>query len=113
MVENKKYTHRNLKILLNSYQEKVKHMGYYLMDRKYDKSVEEADEELTKMVFENIKEITDKLDEKERKKLKEELRVKSKSNSKKGARLIYAYNEIYYAMKQQGMEEPMLTRRSM
>ncbi len=112
LTNDKKYTNKNLKRLLYEYKEEIKNIEYYLLDNKYDKSVIEADKDLTDNILTNIKEITNKLDKNEIKVLKEKLLLNAKSNTKKGTRLINVYNRIYYAMKKQGLKEPQLSKEA-
>lgn len=112
VLHDKKYTNKNLKILLSTYKEEIENIGYYLLDNQHSKSVVEADKELTNKVLVNIKEITDKLNTNEVKLLKEKLLANTKTNEAQGTRLINVYNKIYYAMRRNGMNEPKLTQEA-
>ena len=88
---------------LNNFQE----LDWYLLENYKEKSKKEADQLITQKVLEKS-EILNQLNRQEEKQIKKLL---LKNNEKK-ARLIMAYNRIYFELSKKGIKEPELSKET-
>lgn len=106
--ENNKYAEEISEKIIRNYKKGITKLDFYLLEDKKNKSVKEADKELTEEILLRLNPYLKNLQPEELKILKRRLSSNSKTCIKSGIRLIKVYNRIYYIMKKQGLKEPDL-----
>ena len=109
IIDKSKFSKAITQNVLKNYKEGIKELDYYLLENKKDKTVKEADKELTKEILERTRDIFKDLTKEEMKILKRRLSFNSRTCQKHGTRLMNTYNRIFYALKKQGIKEPDLS----